>query len=474
MPERAWAQSRDKSQTEAVSTKEARKLQRWIGAGENAKAAGWIDEHFAKGGWCAAASRVDMKPSELEQFRADLGVFARRTKRADEAMSCLQWSLARSGSSHRAAALYEAYVTLPLLESDQRKYWIDQMNGQQDQYGRYWEYAKNCIDSAIGPIRPRLACALWKVETSKLTSAQLQKHLQPLILAAARFAPKAAYLEELTPKQRETLKDEALGYLSVQKLGSSGSFAEAKEAMRREFDSRRGASLEPCSRYKDSDKVPEAGCYNFTADAGDAKKLQNGKVRLIKAVGGPVLQEHVGTAYHGCHDAARTYLDYVNDDRHAVLDLGIVYRGDNCYVSAASGSASLTVLDAARKIVLVTIQSRHDHITSHSQPRPSVLTRRDFYCQLGGEPAPIECLEATRVNHYHSPEMYSLVPAIGIEEGKIELKKRPGDYYLPEYDTLDGLTLGQAVRELSSIQKRVAERLGKQTDVSPESDASVE
>jgi hypothetical protein len=473
-PANAWAQSPDKKQHDDVSTQQVRKVQRWIGEGENAKASSWLDEHLGEGRWCDAASGVGMKRSELEQFQADLGLLARRIKRADDAMGCLMYSLARRGSSHRAAALYEAYLTLPLLDTDQRKLWIDRMNGPQDEYGRYWPYAKNCIDSAIGPIEPRLACALWKSEQSKLSSTKLQQYIQPLIFAAARLAPKAVYLKRLTPKQRETLKEEALAYLSVEKLGSFESYDEAKAAMREEFDDRSGTSLEPCSRYENSEDVPTDGCYDFAADARDANELEKGRVRLIKAAGGPVLQEHFGTAYHGCHDYARIYLDYIKGDRHAVLDLGIEHVGDNCYVNASSGSSSLTVIDSARGIVRVTIESRYDKVTSHAEPRPSVLTRRDYYCQLGAESAPVECLQANRANHYHSPELYSLVPAISIDEGEIELKKRPGDYYLPEYDTLDGLTLGQAVRKLSAIEKRVADKLEKPTDASRETDASTQ
>lgn len=476
LPASVGAQSSDTGSTPAAKTasaktaitkKDARKAQSWISQGSEKKALGWVNEHLGSKGWCEAASRVEgLERAELDQFRADLGVLARRSKRADEAMACMLFSLGRRGSSHRAAAIYEAYLTLPQLDVKERKRWINRMNGPKGEYGNDWGNADNCIYHARGPIHVRLACALWKANRSKLSASELREHIQPLIFAAARLAPKQVYLDKLTAGQRKRLKAESLAELSVHKVTTFGSYPEATRAMRAEFDNRRGAPLEPCSRYRDSEgrykdveHVSDEGCYDFAVEAKDAKKLAKGNVRFVRAEGGPVLKEHVGSAYHGCHGLDRSYLDYFVGDRHAVLDLGLEHGGDNCYVAASRGTTSLAVVDAARGIVRVTVESRDDLVTSHAEPRLPMLEQRDFLCQVGAEGAPVVCIEAKRANRYHSKALYALAPAITVEKGKITLQKRSGDYVLPEYDALEGLTLLEAAGTLPKVEDRITKRL---------------
>src|SRR5690554_1114246 len=355
----------------AVSKQDAQKIQRWIVEGEQAKAVKWLDANFEGEQWCWAVARIQgLRPVQMEQLRADLGVLARRAKRDEQAMRCLSFSLDRPGSEHRAAAFYEAYLVLPRLNEAARKPWVEEWKGEGMQYGKYWKYADNCILNAMGPIKPRIACALSRASASKWSRAKLREELHPLLFHAARLAPKTAYFEKLSSQQ----KQKALRYakapaLSVEKRASFDTASQLKEHMRAHFSTREQPGteppvikLKPCSDFPEGterEDLPPKGCYEFEVSEGDVAQVAAGSVQLVTAIGGTIQRDQFNpsSASYGCNNRSRPYLRFITGDRQATLDLGVESGGDNCYVNASRISHSLTLSDAKLGRVFVSVKT---------------------------------------------------------------------------------------------------------------------
>lgn len=468
-PAISWAQDA-KPTPAAITRHDAQKAQRWIVQGDPSKAIAWLDSHLEGQKWCEDAAGIEgFSPTQLAQFRADLGVLARRTKRYAQATRCLEYALDRPGSEHRAAALFEAYLTLPHLDAGERKSWSKKWTLRG--YGTYWKYADNCIKNARGPIRPRLACALARASAEKWSSTELRNHIQPLVYYAARLAPKSVYLTRLSATQKRQLVAYAKSSpLSVVRGRRVADDSVAQKYMLAHFNhtpdhaSTPGSPLEPCSKYpapNDRERLPDLGCYDFSVSKKTAQKLSSGNVQLMIATGGPVLAEHFRSAYHGCHNISRPYLLAKTAGKPGFLDLGVFSGGDNCYVSASQMSTFLRATDPKQNTFGVRVDTQSASVTSHMDPRPISVTQKNFTCQLGTKPTSLVCIKETRSNQLYSKSLYSLAPKLGLKKGKITLRKRPGNYYHPEFDALKGLTPAEAARALPGIEKQIAARVDK-------------
>lgn len=96
-------------------------LQRDIVAGESRRAVKRLDRLLPAGRWCEATLPDEPAVTVARQFRADLGVLARRVGRTDEALECLMATFARRTPKAQAQTLIEAGLLAGHLTPEQSR-----------------------------------------------------------------------------------------------------------------------------------------------------------------------------------------------------------------------------------------------------------------------------------------------------------------------------------------------------------------
>lgn len=102
------AQAQDKPRVGPLSRQDVLKVQELIKTGKSEEASVRLGE----GGWCVRQVEPEVSSALIAQFHADVGVMARRAGKRDEALSCMTYALRRKGNADQASALYEASLLM--------------------------------------------------------------------------------------------------------------------------------------------------------------------------------------------------------------------------------------------------------------------------------------------------------------------------------------------------------------------------
>ena len=405
----AWAEASSKG---PVTLAQAKKLDARIVKRQNAKAAKWLDAHVG-GLWCDALELSDdAKPRFEAALRANIGVLARRTKRWDDAMSCLTFALEREPSRERAAALYETYLVIRRLSTKQRAVWAERWKDDETEDYPSFDDPDDACPALAPTLKSEISCeVLWRGRTS--SSREFKKLTTPLLDWAYRLAPLPAYARG-EPEASDTTP---LRSVSFEALSDSASATEAAS---------------------DSSERP------------NRHKLGGGTVELLEYTTPRSSDDDEDEDDRGCHDTQSASIHWETSAGTQVLDLGELHFGDNCYVEASTGEVSLEILDKTKNLVRVTAIQSERSVGSHFDPIYTDDDQRTYVCDLSG-PDPT-CLVHHMSNHMGSDRLYSHAPRLGLnKDGKLVLEKRPGDYHDPKYDALEGKTVKQAARMLLTL-----------------------
>lgn len=444
------AHAQDVSDQEPASTlnaKQAHQLRAWLAQGKLEKAWALLGERV----WCQQGELVDEWDEQKNlSLAADLGVYARRAGKLDQAARCTLEASKRQGTLHQAAALYEASLLVSAMgvkgfaQLMQQASWFDASN-----QGSY-------CPSEPWSITPQqnISCAL-KLALKAPQAKQEQAARDYLLRSAASFAPQRAYLRALPKAERQR-------YVGVQLKAHQSVVAADEAQLWRQVRAKvyGGAQL----------KVPSCASLRRRGVEPDGDGVEcRHFAKLIKKTALPdgivVEAFEAGVNEYGtvCETSSNVYLVAYRKSssgvRYVLLDsLGYT---NGCGSGVEDTEVELVKLKDEPKSALVrSVGSSREGAMGYAEHHGLALCQQEkadgLSCLQGAWHVDVE------IEHEDQPRSTRHFPLFAVKNGRIKLSKgSPQDFRFKEYDKLEGLTVEEAVAALpkivESIQRRYVE-----------------
>lgn len=429
-----------RAQGSTLTAKQAQQLRAWLAKGKTQQAWALLGE----GVWCEDALVEGWsEPKQLALF-ADLGAHARHAGKLDQAARCTLESLAREGSLHRAAALYETSRLAHVMGEARLMKLMTQASWYDDV-----KQVRYCPEDASS-IDPRVSvfCALKLAAASPAAPKLARDHL---VRSAALFAPRREYLRALPREQRARfISFQLKGHRAVDVSDEAQLWAELRKKV-----------------YGPDIKAPE--CASLSArgvTAGDDEIMCRHFEKIFKRPAPPqgitleVFEAGVNAFGGVCESSANVYLVPYQKRANSVRYVPLPSLGytNGCGSGLEQTEVKPIKLKDEPKSALVRVSGSARHSAfEHSEYEGFVLCQQD---QAGA----MSCLSSSwRVDVTLDPEerrrSSSNSPQFTLKAGRLKRSKVSAhDFYFAEYDALEGMTVAEAVEALPKIEAKLRSR----------------
>lgn len=504
--------------TKSFDKSSIQKIQRLITSGKDKQAL----EALKGSAWCQDRSLYGL-PDELDaliaQFRADLGVLARRSGQLDRAIVCMEHSLMRDGSLHQAAALYEASLLIRKLDEKRVRAVLEAAVAGQylegaiptsnnEDVSRWWSFLGCNTEGILDDERAKLQKASHaefiayltmgrfhhSISGSDLYHCTLQltgmlenereskdvraKLAERFIMAAATLAPRDVYLQKLSPSDRQAIEASLLfpRVSPLEKLPDTNLKSWAYEAMAEPLQ--RALRLpKPASSWSAMQKMWERGHGDDDRESLSwefertyhLKVSDTKRVEVYLSCAGPYMGAETPT------DSSQELLVVRTSRKKEERLHALVLEPTNaCYDTHAD--ASVRIKKEEEGIFWLSSKSEsHDTMGELSSERYyeslcDVSVEEDPYCLTYAFPGIMRGYYST-VSPYDSMMLEASrldarrFPTLRVEKGKLAVRKKAGVFTFPEYDVLDGMTMAEAREALPKIEAQIRARVrGEKSD----------
>lgn len=462
--------------------------------------------------WCADPGIEHLKDDRRRgQFRANLGVFARRTKRLERALECVEYALLRDGSSAQAAALYEASLVMRKLKPARVREILSAAAEERFGSGKTHDASKGeantlwqlmycspmepnkkqlrALDSAPASVFLSALAHGHGSGTGALNVARGQSGLQHylctlrltglvektrkrardpraklsrrLLMAAAFLAPRDTYLKKLDPIDRRAILDAtAFPHMARWETVPKGDLT--SWLYRRTY--------EPLAKTLKLKALPPTFAKLqkvWRRKRTNSESLEWKRRRRAKKSLGPGQRAELFVSCGGFGAGTSTPLIrnvfvLTQADKVRAFELGETHA---CLERHADASASIQGTDRTGRVRLSAKSSswtaQGDRIFETFHEGLCDLTTPEPLCLRYSYPG--VSIDATDTLYAITPERTRLrarsMPPLRLQEGKLVLKPTPGAFTFSEYASLQGLTLAQAKEQLPKIEAAIRARL---------------